>query len=244
MRTVRGRADHVVVVGAGLSGLAAALHLAGRGRAVTVLERYAVPGGRAGRLDVGRYRLDTGPAVLTMPDIVADTLAAVGDSLPARLPLVRLDPAYRARPRSSSICGVSLDRVAGLRRGEAAGLRWCDVDLDEGVAVISQQLQQYDGHIVASSPKTRHSSRVIALDRTTITALRQHRARQIAEHKIVGKSYRDSGYVFTSLVGDPIVPDRLTRTFHRLCEDAGMPVGCGNRVGAADLQVHGSSTVR
>jgi integrase len=38
--------------------------------------------------------------------------------------------------------------LRGLRRGEAAGLRWCDVDLDDGVAVISQQLQQYDGHMV------------------------------------------------------------------------------------------------
>jgi phytoene desaturase len=93
--TVPGRTDRVVVVGAGLSGLAAALHLAGRGRTVTVLERDAVPGGRAGRLDVGGYRLDTGPTVLTMPDIVADTLAAVGASLADRLPLVPLDPAYR-----------------------------------------------------------------------------------------------------------------------------------------------------
>ncbi len=97
MRTVAGAPEHVVVVGAGLSGLAAALHLAGRGREVTVLERHAVPGGRAGRLDVGGHRLDTGPTVLTMPDIVGDTLAAVGASLPERLPLVRLDPVYRAR---------------------------------------------------------------------------------------------------------------------------------------------------
>ncbi|WP_329254456.1 phytoene desaturase family protein [Actinoallomurus sp. NBC_01490] len=89
------RTDHVVVVGAGLSGLAAASHLCGRGRAVTVLERDGVPGGRAGRLDVGGYRLDTGPTVLTMPDIVRDTLAATGASMDERLPLIRLDPAYR-----------------------------------------------------------------------------------------------------------------------------------------------------
>ena len=46
MRTVPGATDHVVVVGAGLSGLSAALQLAGRGRAVTVVERYPFPGGR------------------------------------------------------------------------------------------------------------------------------------------------------------------------------------------------------
>ena len=71
--------------------------------------------------------------------------------------------------------------LRGLRRGQAAGLRWCDVDLDERVAVISQQLQQYDGHMVTCPPKTSHSARVIALDHTTVAALRGHRARQHAE---------------------------------------------------------------
>ncbi|MGV0624207.1 FAD-dependent oxidoreductase, partial [Mycobacterium kansasii] len=76
MRTIDGRTDHVVVVGAGLAGLSAALHLAGRGRAVTVVEREPWPGGRAGRLDIDGYRIDTGPTVLTMPDIIDETFAA------------------------------------------------------------------------------------------------------------------------------------------------------------------------
>ena len=50
--------------------------------------------------------------------------------------------------------------LRGLRRGEAAGLRWYDVDLDGGVAVIHQQLQQYDGRVVVGAPKTRRSARV------------------------------------------------------------------------------------
>ncbi|BBN49385.1 hypothetical protein JPH1_38600 [Mycobacterium avium subsp. hominissuis] len=73
MRTIEGSADHVVVIGAGLAGLSAALHLAGRGRAVTVVEREAWPGGRAGRRDIDGYQIDTGPTVLTMPDIIEDT---------------------------------------------------------------------------------------------------------------------------------------------------------------------------
>ena len=80
MRTITGRTGHVVVIGAGLAGLGAALHLAGRGREVTVIERDQTPGGRTGRLDTGGYRIDTGPTVLTMPDVVAETLAAVGRS--------------------------------------------------------------------------------------------------------------------------------------------------------------------
>src|SRR5262249_27261841 len=77
--------NRVVVVGGGLAGLSAALHLAGRGRAVTVVERGRHPGGRVGRLDIDGYRLDTGPTVLTMPDIIDDAFAAVGDSLSQRL---------------------------------------------------------------------------------------------------------------------------------------------------------------
>src|SRR6476620_2638989 len=96
MARVVGKSDHVVVVGAGLAGLAAALHLAGRGRAVTVVERAEHPGGRVGRLDVGGYRIDTGPTVLTMPEIIEETLGAVGESLQNRLELIEVDPAYRA----------------------------------------------------------------------------------------------------------------------------------------------------
>ncbi len=96
MRIVEGKTDRVVIVGAGLSGLSAALYLAGRGRNVTVVERGAVPGGRVGRADISGYRLDTGPTVLTMPDIIDDALSAVGETLTDRLELLPVHPAYRA----------------------------------------------------------------------------------------------------------------------------------------------------
>lgn len=91
-----GPAGNVVIVGAGLGGLACALHLAGAGRQVTVLEREPVPGGRAGRLSAGGFEFDTGPTVLTMPDLIADALGAVGEELADWLTLAPLDPAYRA----------------------------------------------------------------------------------------------------------------------------------------------------
>lgn len=109
MRTVEGRTERVVVVGAGLSGLAAALHLAGRGRTVTVVERGRHPGGRVGRADIGGYRLDTGPTVLTMPDIIDDAFAAVGETLTDRLDLARVDPAYRASFADGSALHVHSD---------------------------------------------------------------------------------------------------------------------------------------
>ncbi|KAA0942614.1 phytoene desaturase [Streptomyces apricus] len=129
-RNVPGRTDHVVVVGAGLSGLAAALHLLGAGRRVTVVERDDLPGGRAGRLDRGGYRMDTGPTVLTMPDLADEAFAAVGENLRDRVDLIPLHPAYRALFADGSGIDVhtgaeameaEVERFAGA--SEAAGYR-------------------------------------------------------------------------------------------------------------------------
>lgn len=113
--------------------------------------------------------------------------------------------------------------LRGLRRGEAAGLRWCDVDLDEGVAVICRQIQQRNGQIVAGPPKTPHSMRVIALDRSTIAALRAHQDRQRAEQALYGDGYREWGYVFTNRNGDPVAPGHLTHIFQRLVRESDVP---------------------
>lgn len=96
MRTVTGPTDRVVIVGAGLGGLACALHLVAAGRDVTVLERARVPGGSAGRLSVEGFEFDTGPTVLTAPELIAQPFAAVGEDLTDWLAFTRLDPAYRA----------------------------------------------------------------------------------------------------------------------------------------------------
>jgi integrase len=113
--------------------------------------------------------------------------------------------------------------LRGLRRGEAAGLRWCDVDLDARTAMISQQLQQHGGRVEITPPKTPYSARVIALDHTTVAALRAHQRRQRAEAASYGPGYQASGYVFTNRAGGPMLPDRLTRIFRQLAEQAGLP---------------------
>lgn len=128
MRTVAGRTDRVVIVGAGLSGLSAALQLAGRGRSVTVVERADHPGGRVGRADISGYRIDTGPTVLTMPDIIDDAFAAVGESLTDRLELEPVHPAYQAAFADGATLAVhteptamfaEIERFAGSREAEA-----------------------------------------------------------------------------------------------------------------------------
>jgi phytoene desaturase len=93
---VKGPTDHVVVVGAGLAGLSAALRLAGAGRKVTVVERESVPGGRNGLLEKDGYSFDTGPSVLTMPSLIEDAFSCVGEDMKDWLELSPLKPLYRA----------------------------------------------------------------------------------------------------------------------------------------------------
>ena len=102
----------MVVVGAGLGGLSATLRLLGAGRQVTVLERSDQPGGRAGLLETSGYAFDTGPTVLTMPDLIADALGAVGEELEDWLELLPLDPVYRAWFPDGSSLDVRADPAA------------------------------------------------------------------------------------------------------------------------------------
>ncbi|HEY5856875.1 MAG TPA: phytoene desaturase family protein [Aldersonia sp.] len=115
MRTVTAPTDHVVVVGAGLAGLAAALYLRGSGRRVTVLERDIDPGGRVGVFRGPDYEADSGATVLTMPALITDALAAVGAAGAAfstSLRFVRVEPGYHARFADGRHLDVYADRDA------------------------------------------------------------------------------------------------------------------------------------
>ncbi len=151
MRTVTGKTDRVVVVGAGLSGLSAALQLAGRGRAVTVLERGLHPGGRMGRADIAGYRIDTGPTVLTMPDIIDDAFAAVGESLSDHLVLDSVHPAYDARFADGSSLSVHTDPSAMFAEIDRfAGRRDADGYLRLREWLTKLYTTEFDGFIAAN----------------------------------------------------------------------------------------------
>lgn len=100
-------ARHVIVVGAGLGGLAAAIRLRHRGFRVTVLERHAHPGGRCGLWESEGFRFDTGPTLLLMVDYLRALFTEVGRPLERYLDLRQLDPNYRVHYADGTTLDVS-----------------------------------------------------------------------------------------------------------------------------------------
>jgi integrase len=112
--------------------------------------------------------------------------------------------------------------MRGLRRGEACGLKWEDLDLDEGLAYLSRQVQEGpDGRLRACPLKTESSRRAVALDPQTVTVFRAHRSWQSRWRSESGIATQ--GWVFTDEIGRPLSPDCLTRTFNALVEKSGLP---------------------
>jgi integrase len=83
--------------------------------------------------------------------------------------------------------------LRGLRRGEAAGLRWVDVDLDQRTITIEQQRIAFGRTVTVGPPKTAARRRTIALDRVTVRMLRGHLRRQEAEPAAAGQAWQESG---------------------------------------------------
>jgi len=106
--------SRVVVVGAGVGGLSAAARMAAAGHQVTVCEQAPVVGGKLGvlerRVDEGTFRFDTGPSLLTMPQVFADLFAATGDPIESVLDLRPLEPIARYRFAD----GTRLDTTSDL----------------------------------------------------------------------------------------------------------------------------------
>ncbi|MEE4174097.1 MAG: phytoene desaturase family protein [Xanthomonadales bacterium] len=106
----------VVVIGAGMGGLAAAIDLARSGASVTLLERAEHPGGKVRALDVAGHRVDTGPTVFTMRWLFEDLFAAAGECLDEALELKPLD----VLARHGWLDGSRLDLYADVERSADA----------------------------------------------------------------------------------------------------------------------------
>ena len=84
----------IIIIGAGVAGIASAIHLARRGMHVTVIEKNDQPGGRCDRFQHAGHTFDAGPTLLVMPHLYEAEFKALGSSFQEVLELKRVDPTY------------------------------------------------------------------------------------------------------------------------------------------------------
>ena len=113
--------------------------------------------------------------------------------------------------------------LRGRRRGEAAGLHWQDIDLDRRQLTIVSQRTTVGYQAVEGPPKSSASRRTIALDRRTTRILRTHLRQQRHLYQATGRTWRESGYVFTRPDGKPLHPNAMTKRLRFLSDACGLP---------------------
>ena len=104
-----------------------------------------------------------------------------------------------------------MDLATGLRRGELLGLKWEDVDLQNGIIHVRRQVARVDGEVKELPLKTKNSYRNISISQNAVAMLTEMEA------------HRSSDYVFPSSTGGPISPDSVNNMLHRVLKRAGLP---------------------
>jgi integrase len=112
----------------------------------------------------------------------------------------------------------------GLRRGEAIGLSWDHVDIDQAHIRVVRSLICVRNELSWSEPTTARGRRVVALDASTVDAIRHHRARQAAEQLALGAGYQDQKLVFARADGSTLHPKLVSDEFQKRARDLGLPV--------------------
>lgn len=110
----------------------------------------------------------------------------------------------------------------GMRRGEALGLRWEDLDDENGVVRIKRNLKREGGRIVTADTKTLKSRRAVNVPTPVLEALHKNRELQGVEKADLGDAWVESGFIFTTSIGTPVDPRNLYREFSQICEKAGL----------------------
>ncbi|QAA30364.1 site-specific integrase [Clostridium manihotivorum] len=122
-----------------------------------------------------------------------------------------------------------LDLSTGLRLGEIIALRWCDIDFINNNIKISRTLKRVakinstsgnKTEIIEQPPKTKNSARTVPFPSSMISELNHHKRRQLEEKLKAGDAYNDNDLVFATELGHPIDGRNLSRSFHRILNNA------------------------
>ncbi|MFF5082486.1 tyrosine-type recombinase/integrase [Actinoplanes sp. NPDC000266] len=111
----------------------------------------------------------------------------------------------------------------GLRRGELLGMRWSDLDLDNGTLTVEQTVQRVNGELLLTGTKTEDSEAPLPLPEWTWLVLLEHQDAQQAERERLAAVWQEHGLVFPSGYGTPMEPRNLNRHFATTREKAGLP---------------------
>ena len=104
-----------------------------------------------------------------------------------------------------------IELATGLRRGELLGLKWSDIDFNQGILHIRRQIARIDGEVVEAPLKTENSYRALPIGADAVGILLAQRSKTSSE------------YVFSSPTGGPISPDSVLHMLHRVLKRAGLP---------------------
>jgi integrase len=133
-----------------------------------------------------------------------------------------LQVAHEAGDRLAALYVLAIH--TGLRQGELLGLKWDDVNLEDGSLQVRRTLAITKNGPVLTPPKTTGSRRSVKLTSKAIEALKRHLERQLGEIDRIGSLWSENGLIFASEKGEPINRHNLTRrSFKPLLKRAGLP---------------------
>jgi integrase len=163
-----------------------------------------------------------------VPRNIADVVKAprpIGKETTILATLSRPAPCFRLPVGTGLEALYVLAVTTGMRQGELLGLKWEDVDLEDGTVQIRRTLSTATGGGFSfSPPKTTKSRRSIKLPKSALSSLKRHHETQLVERKKLDGLWKDYNLVFTTQVGTPITrQDLITRSFKPLLRRAGLP---------------------
>lgn len=179
------RDGEVLIVGAGIGGLTAAVALTAQGLPVRVLEAADRPGGKAGSVELDGVRVETGPSVLTLPEVFGDVVARAGLRLDDVVSLRRLDPGFRYRYTDGCVIDVAHDAERTLEEIRSTLGPRAEAELASFLAYSRQIWEAAAPHFVLGAAPTwaamaglavRHPRALLAVDpmRSMVAGIDRH----------------------------------------------------------------------